>query len=45
VYMLREVGQAERGKAPEIVAAFKTLDQWFERRDTRTAPNGELGHR
>ena len=31
MYMLREVYQAERGKAPEIVAAFKTLDQWFEK--------------
>src|SRR4028119_1325558 len=31
MYMLREVCQAERGKAPEIVAAFKTLDQWFEK--------------
>jgi hypothetical protein len=31
MYMLREVYQAERGKAPEIVAAFKTLDQWFDK--------------
>ena len=31
MYLLREVCQAERGKAPEIVAAFKTLDQWFEK--------------
>ena len=31
MYLLREVFQAERGKAPEIVAAFKTLDQWFEK--------------
>lgn len=31
MYMLREVLQAERGKAPEIVAAFKALDQWFEK--------------
>ncbi len=31
MYMLREVYTAERGKAPEIVAAFKTLDQWFEK--------------
>jgi hypothetical protein len=31
MYMLREVLQADRGKAPEIVAAFKTLDQWFEK--------------
>jgi hypothetical protein len=30
MYMLREVYQAERGKAPEIVAAFQTLDKWFE---------------
>lgn len=29
--MLREVCQAKRGKAPEIVTAFKTLDQWFEK--------------
>lgn len=31
MYMLREVYQAERGKAPEIVAAFKVLDQFFEK--------------
>jgi hypothetical protein len=31
VYMLREVLQAERGKAPEIVAALKALDQWLEK--------------
>ena len=31
MYMLREVLQAERGKAPEIVAAFQALDQWFEK--------------
>ena len=31
MYMLREVYQAERGKAPEIVSAFKMLDQWFEK--------------
>jgi hypothetical protein len=31
MYMLREVFQAERGKAPEIVAAFKALDQFFEK--------------
>jgi hypothetical protein len=31
MYMLREVYQAERGKAPEIVAAFKALDQVFEK--------------
>jgi hypothetical protein len=30
MYMLREVIQAERGKAPEIVAAYKVLDQMFE---------------
>jgi hypothetical protein len=29
--MLRNVYRADRGKAPEIVAAFKTLDQWFEK--------------
>lgn len=27
MYMLREVYTAERGKAPEIVATFKMLDQ------------------
>ncbi len=27
--MVREVFQAERGKAPEIVGALKTLDKWF----------------
>src|SRR5918912_2002229 len=31
MYMLREVYQANRGKAPEIVAGVKTLDQWFEK--------------
>ena len=31
MYMLREVLQAERGKAPEVVAALTTLDQWFEK--------------
>jgi hypothetical protein len=31
MYMLREVCQAERGKAAEIVAAFKMLDQWFDK--------------
>jgi hypothetical protein len=31
MYMLREVFQAERGKAPEIVAAFTVLDQAFEK--------------
>ncbi|GCB48142.1 hypothetical protein [Streptomyces sp. NL15-2K] len=30
MYMLREVYQAERGKAPEIVAAFKTLSAVLE---------------
>ncbi|MFI1357550.1 hypothetical protein ACH4TV_28785 [Streptomyces sp. NPDC020898] len=30
MYMMREVYQAERGKAPEIVAAFKTLTKMFE---------------
>jgi hypothetical protein len=30
MYMVREVFHAERGRAPEIVAAFKTLDGWFE---------------
>jgi hypothetical protein len=29
--MLRHVYRAERGKAPEIVAAFKVLDRWFEK--------------
>jgi hypothetical protein len=31
MYMLREVFQAERGKALEIVTAFKNLDQWFDK--------------
>ena len=31
MYMLREVLQADRGKAPEIVGAFQALDQWFEK--------------
>lgn len=31
MYLLREIYQAERGKAPEIVAAFKVLDQVFEK--------------
>jgi hypothetical protein len=31
MYMLREVYQAERGKAPEIVAGFEMLDQAFEK--------------
>ena len=30
MYMMRQVYQAERGKAPEIVAAFKTLTKLFE---------------
>lgn len=30
MYMVREVYTAERGKASEIVAGFKVLDQWFE---------------
>ena len=30
MYMLREVLQAERGKAPEVVAALRALDQGFE---------------
>jgi hypothetical protein len=31
MYMMREVYQAERGKAPEIVEGFKMLDQAFEK--------------
>jgi hypothetical protein len=31
MYMVREVYTAQRGKAPEIVVGFKTLDQWFEK--------------
>jgi hypothetical protein len=31
MYMLREVYQAERGKAPEVVATFKMLDQALEK--------------
>jgi hypothetical protein len=31
MYMVREIYQAQRGKAPEIVAGFHILDQWFER--------------
>ena len=27
--MVRDVFQAERGRAPEIVGALKTLDKWF----------------
>jgi len=30
MYMIREVFQAQRGKAPELVAGFNILDQWFE---------------
>jgi hypothetical protein len=30
MYMIREVFQAKRGKASEIVAAFKTLTKIFE---------------
>jgi hypothetical protein len=30
MYMVREVIQAQRGKAPEIVAGFNILDQMFE---------------
>jgi len=30
MYMVREVYTAQRGRAPEIVAGFKVLDQWFE---------------
>jgi hypothetical protein len=30
MYMVREVIHAQRGKAPEIVAGFNILDQWFE---------------
>jgi hypothetical protein len=30
MYMMREIYQAQRGKAPEVVAAFKILDQIFE---------------
>jgi hypothetical protein len=30
MYMVREVIQAQRGKAPELVAGFRILDQWFE---------------
>ena len=29
MYMLREVFQAERGKAPEIIGAFRVLDEAF----------------
>jgi hypothetical protein len=31
MYMVREVIQAQRGKAPEIVEGFNVLDQWFEK--------------
>jgi len=30
MYMIREVFQAQRGKAPELVAGFNILDRWFE---------------
>jgi hypothetical protein len=30
MYMVREVYTAQRGRAPEIVAGFKILDEWFE---------------
>jgi hypothetical protein len=30
MYMMREVYQAQRGKAGEIIAAMRTLDQAFE---------------
>ena len=30
MYMMREIYQAGRGKAPEVVAALKTLDKIFE---------------
>ncbi len=30
MYMIREVFQAERGKAPEMVAAFNTLGKIFD---------------
>ncbi len=30
MYMIRELFQAQRGKAPEVLAAVKGLDQWFE---------------
>jgi hypothetical protein len=30
MYMVREMYTAERGKAPEILAGFKILDQIFE---------------
>jgi hypothetical protein len=30
MYMVREVIQAQRGKAPEIVTGFSVLDQMFE---------------
>jgi hypothetical protein len=31
MYMVREVIQAQRGKAPELVEGFNVLDQWFEK--------------
>jgi hypothetical protein len=30
MYMMREVFQAQRGKAPEVVAGLRVLDQVFE---------------
>jgi hypothetical protein len=30
MYMMREIYQAGRGKAPEVLAALKTLDKIFE---------------
>jgi hypothetical protein len=30
MYMISEVIEAQRGKAPELVAGFNILDQWFE---------------
>ena len=30
MYMIREVIQAQRGKAPEVLAALKALDKIFE---------------
>jgi hypothetical protein len=30
MYMVREVFQAERGKAPDVVSGLKVLDQFFD---------------
>ena len=30
MYLMREVYQAARGKAPEVIAAFRVLDGFFE---------------